>query len=62
MNCENKFCIYSKDDECILRKISLDECGLCRDCIYVDVDSSLLKMLKKTVLDKLDKDYNENGY
>ncbi len=44
MMCENIFCIYWNDNNCILENISLDIQGKCNECIYVNIsDDKLLK-------------------
>lgn len=35
MFCENEFCIYQENRQCILDKISLDIQGRCKECIYI---------------------------
>lgn len=42
MLCENLFCIYYSDEECILDEIELDICGNCKCCIYVDIPEKQL--------------------
>ena len=43
MMCENLFCIYWEDDECVLSEITLDCQGKCQECIYVELEKSYLK-------------------
>ncbi len=47
MLCENLFCIYYQDDECILDEIELDICGSCKCCIYVDIPEKQLEKKRK---------------
>lgn len=56
MNCENNFCIYWSEGKCILENISLDASGRCEDCILVNIDESLLALLRKKLLDKYEED------
>ncbi len=56
MRCENKFCIYWNENECILDDISLDVQGNCEDCIYVNIDEENLKAERQRSLKSL---YNE---
>lgn len=52
MLCENIFCIYYSDEECILDEIELDVCGCCRSCIYVNIPEKELKKKREELLDK----------
>ena len=42
MKCKNYFCIYWKEDNCVLREISLDIQGNCEDCIYININKEML--------------------
>ena len=53
MKCENCFCIYEKNGDCILEEISLNACGNCEDCIYPSIDSEYLEAKKQSLLEKL---------
>ena len=48
--CENRLCIYWLDGTCTLRRIRLDEQGRCTNCIYVDVEESVLRAERKRLL------------
>ena len=50
MNCENKFCIYQSEGECILEEIDIDSLGMCADCIYPDIDEEVLNQAKLRLL------------
>ncbi len=52
MNCENEFCIYQRDGNCIISNISIDSFGKCADCIYPDIDKKQLLQLKRKLLKK----------
>ncbi len=58
--CENIFCIYWEDNTCILDSISLDIQGTCRDCIYIELEESILSKARKDLLEKLEQRYNKN--
>ena len=57
MTCENIFCIYQRNNECILEEISLDIMGICDNCIYVDIDTKMLNELKENQLRNIEKRY-----
>lgn len=59
MNCENIFCIYWKDNNCILNEISLDIIGNCQSCIYVDLSNDLLAKYRNKGLQKIESRYND---
>ncbi len=40
--CQNVFCIYWKQEHCLLDRLSIDQQGLCTNCIYVDIPDSYL--------------------
>jgi len=46
MKCENIFCVYQKNDECILEEIELDILGQCRECIYIDLSDDIINEQK----------------
>ena len=57
MNCENIFCIYQRENRCVLEKINLDILGVCTDCIYVNVGKEKLKELKEKQLRNIESRY-----
>lgn len=52
MKCENEFCVYQENSECILKEISLDIMGQCMDCIYVNIDEQTISNAKQKFRDK----------
>ena len=46
MICENRFCLYQENNECQISNIELDITGLCRTCVYVDIDEKKLSKMK----------------
>ena len=61
MECENYFCIYEQDGECILDdEISIGMYGTCQACIYPSVSSDKLeetKAQKRDYMIKLNKEW-----
>ena len=53
LTCENEFCIYQKQGNCILKSVQLDIQGNCTDCIYTDVKEDALNSLKEKLLKDL---------
>jgi len=46
MICENRFCLYQENNECQVSHIELDITGLCRTCVYVDIEEKKLSKMK----------------
>jgi len=55
MKCENSFCIYQYKSKCTLDKVSIDNLGMCTECIYLDIDENILNQAKSKLL----KDYQK---
>ena len=53
LSCENEFCIYQEQGNCILESIQLDIQGNCLDCIYINIDEDTLNNLKEKLLKDL---------
>lgn len=53
MKCENEFCIYQENDECVLEEVSLDIIGQCTECIYVDLNKEVLISEKEKLRKRL---------
>ena len=47
LSCENEFCIYQKQGNCILKSVQLDIQGNCLDCIYINVEEDVLNSQKQ---------------
>ena len=51
MKCEFEFCIYQKDNQCILKEpIEINELGMCDCCITPIIDKDILTQAKEKVL------------
>lgn len=55
MNCENNFCIYQSNGECILKEINIDGLGMCTECIYPNIDINILNKAKTDFLKRYEK-------
>ncbi len=47
MNCENIYCLYNRDNKCLLDDIELDIQGKCKSCIYTQIDDEYLNQKKQ---------------
>ncbi len=50
MRCENSFCIYLSNGECILDTIEINSVGMCTECIYPNIDATILNEAKSELL------------
>ncbi len=46
MRCENKFCIYQIKNICLLGETEIDHNGLCKNCVYLEIDEEYLENMK----------------
>lgn len=61
MPCQNNYCVYWSDNDCILDEMYLDIQGNCESCIYVDIEESVLATYRKKHLDKFKALQNNYG-
>ena len=54
MICENDYCIYNKDDTCVLDCIDLNALGHCNACIIVSLNKDLLELEKEKQRNELE--------
>lgn len=59
MRCENCFCIYWKDDACILDEIWLDCQGTCQLCTFISLDEKLLERARRNILHLYEEDQKD---
>lgn len=55
MTCYNNFCIYEKENNCILDTITLNETGMCLECININIPEEIINREKMILLEKYDK-------
>lgn len=60
MNCENEFCVYCKDGQCILEEICLDSTGSCMECIHISLEEEILNEKKQKFLERTKSDFEKN--
>lgn len=56
MQCENIFCIYYAERQCILDEISLNIQGVCENCIYIEINEKVLADYRKELIEKLNEE------
>lgn len=52
--CENEFCIYQKQNKCVLKSVQLDIQGNCENCLYINIEEDTLTHLKEKLLEDLE--------
>ncbi|WP_195985462.1 hypothetical protein [Clostridium sp. D33t1_170424_F3] len=50
LSCENHWCIYNEEHDCMLEEIELDRMGLCRNCI-LNIPDEMEEKLKDEALE-----------
>lgn len=50
MRCEQRFCIYNDEDECLLDEIEVNVIGMCDSFILVPISKKTLKTAKNQLL------------
>lgn len=55
IECENKFCTYYENNECVLNSVSLDELGICKQAFLIEIDEELLILKRKRFIKKFEK-------
>ncbi len=54
MKCEFEYCIYNKEECCMLKSVSIDMQGTCEECITVFLDKDFLKRQKEDQLKSIE--------
>lgn len=50
MKCENAFCIYQSEGDCILDSVCINSLGMCTECIYPNIAPDILNEAKAKLL------------
>lgn len=45
-NCDFNLCIFEKNGKCIFDTFSINEYGMCSNCVLIDIDIDILKDMK----------------
>ena len=53
MNCEFDYCIYNKEDVCILDNIGINQLGMCDSCEIVTISEKNLEKSKEKRLKEI---------
>ncbi len=54
IKCENEFCIYCKNNKCILDVIQIDSMGICSECIRISIEKNQLNYMKRKLFEKIE--------
>ncbi len=55
MRCENNFCVYCSQMQCTLDCISINNIGLCEECILINIDDEIINVQKKKMFIEYEK-------
>ena len=55
MKCEQEYCLYNKDNLCILEDTEINSLGMCDTCIMLSQDKTLIKTEKERQLLELER-------
>ena len=47
MQCENNYCAYWEEGECVLSKITINEIGMCEECVLVNFEKEELQKARE---------------
>ena len=61
MNCEYEYCIYNSENECVFEEVTINNLGMCDDCIIISLDKDFLDMKKKQQLQDIKNRWNDEG-
>ncbi|MCL2842332.1 MAG: hypothetical protein FWE28_02540 [Oscillospiraceae bacterium] len=50
MKCRLNYCIYNRDNTCLIEEVQLDELGMCQECMIVSLPEQELNMRKEQQL------------
>jgi len=53
MQCENEYCVYYKENKCVLEQVEIDSLGMCATCIRISLDESFLLEERKRQLQEI---------
>ena len=59
MNCRCDLCIYNKKSKCNVKKIEINDLGVCDMCISVTFDTKTLENAKAIQLEKMEREWFE---
>jgi hypothetical protein len=61
-HCYFEYCVYQKDNVCILGDMEINSLGMCDTCEVVNIHKNLLVTLKKQRLDEISERWACEGY
>ena len=61
LKCENEYCLYSNECECLFEKVSINELGMCDDCIILSLDKEFLQKEKERQLSEIESRHKKDN-
>ena len=55
MQCEYIYCIYNRKNKCLLKTVSMNNLGMCDDCMTVSLEENFLEAEKERQLQETDR-------
>ena len=62
MRCENLYCIYESNGECVLDEVGITANGCCDECILVSMPFEALEKLKQLQREEFKQSDEYNNY
>lgn len=59
VRCENRLCIYYRDNICTVEEIRLNRLGICEDCMEVEFTEQELSENREKLLQQLERQFGE---
>jgi hypothetical protein len=60
MTCEYEYCIYNSERVCLIEKISINDLGMCDECIIVSLEKDFLQSEKGRQLEAISSRWEES--
>lgn len=55
MKCNCEYCVYNKSRSCSLEETTLNDMGVCMECMLISVTEAAVTMLKEEILQRLER-------
>jgi len=54
VKCEFEYCIYNENYKCVLDEVTINNLGMCEECMLITLDSSFLDSERKRQRKEID--------
>ena len=59
MKCEFNYCVYNREQICILNEIKINSFGICEPCEMIDIPNNIIEKHKNKRLKEIKKIWND---